>query len=150
MNWLRRILLVVLAFVAGNAMADVGLIRHKSAWSVEETMSRAEQVVKERGFTIFAMVDHAKGGASVGDELRPTQLLIFGNPKGGTPFMQCAQTVGIDLPLKILVWQDAAGQVWLGYNDPEWIARRHRVPKCPAAAKISKGMADLVNAILKK
>ncbi|MDA3876742.1 MAG: DUF302 domain-containing protein [Halothiobacillus sp.] len=146
----RRVMVLVLALFAGNAWADNGMIVHKSAWSVAETMSRAEQVVKERGFTVFALVDHAKGGASVGEELRPTQLLIFGNPKGGTPFMQCAQTVGIDLPLKILVWQDAAGKVWLGYNDPKWIAKRHKVPHCPAAEKISKGMVGLVEAILKK
>lgn len=150
MKVFRRIFVLALALFAGSALADDGMIRHKSSLSVAETMSRAEQVVKERGFTIFAMVDHAKGGASVGEALRPTQLLIFGNPKGGTPFMQCAQTVGIDLPLKFLVWQDAAGQVWLGYNDPKWIAKRHKVPHCSAAEKISKGMVALVDAILKK
>jgi uncharacterized protein (DUF302 family) len=73
--------------------------------------------------------------------LRATELLIFGNPQGGTPFMECAQTVGIDLPLKALVWQDESGQVWLGYNDPAYLAARHGVAQCPAAAGLKKALA---------
>ena len=80
--------------------------------------------------TIFARIDHAAGAAKVGKKQRSTEVLIFGNPQGGTPFMECNQTVGIDLPLKALVWEDASGQVWLGYNDPAFLVQRHgyRVP----------------------
>jgi uncharacterized protein (DUF302 family) len=88
-------------------------------------MERLEAAVKAKGLTVFAYIDHAAGAAEVGLSLRPTELLIFGNAKGGTPLMQSNQTVGIDLPLKALVWQDASGDTWLSYNDPSWIAKRH-------------------------
>jgi uncharacterized protein (DUF302 family) len=88
-------------------------------------MNRLETAVKAKGMTVFARIDHAAGAAAVGLSLRPTEVLIFGNAKGGTPLMQSVQTIGIDLPLKALVWQDAAGATWLSYNDPDWLARRH-------------------------
>lgn len=87
-------------------------------------MSRLEAAVKSKGMTVFSHIDHAAGAAAVGQVLRPTDLLIFGNAKGGTPLMQSVQSIGIDLPLKVLVWQDASGQTWLLYNDPSWIAKR--------------------------
>ena len=93
---------------AAAAAAD-GLIAVKSFYGPKETMDRLEIVLKEKGMTIFARVDHAAGAARVGEQLRPTEVLIFGNPQGGTPFMECSQTVGIDLPLKALVWEDASG-----------------------------------------
>jgi uncharacterized protein (DUF302 family) len=88
-------------------------------------MDRLEAAVKTKDLTVFARIDHAAGAAKVGLSLRPTELLIFGNARGGTPLMQSNQTVGIDLPLKALVWQDASGDTWLSYNDPSWIAKRH-------------------------
>ena len=88
-------------------------------------MSRFEAEVQARGMTVFARIDHAAGAAGVGLSLRPTDLLIFGNAKGGTPLMQAVQTVGIDVPLKALVWQDASGTAWLSYNDPAWVVQRH-------------------------
>jgi uncharacterized protein (DUF302 family) len=88
-------------------------------------MNRLEAEVKAKGLTVFARIDHAAGAAAVGLPLRPTELLIFGNAKGGTPLMQSMQTIGIDLPLKALVWQDASGNTWLSYNDPNWLAKRH-------------------------
>jgi uncharacterized protein (DUF302 family) len=88
-------------------------------------MARLEADVKAKGMTVFAHVDHAAGAAAAGLPLRPTDLLIFGNAKGGTPLMQSVQTIGIDLPLKALVWQDASGETWLSYNDPAWLAKRH-------------------------
>jgi uncharacterized protein (DUF302 family) len=88
-------------------------------------MNRLEAEVKAKGMTVFARIDHAAGAAEAGMSLRPTELLIFGNAKGGTPLMQSAQTIGIDLPLKALVWQDASGNTWLSYNDPSWLAKRH-------------------------
>jgi uncharacterized protein (DUF302 family) len=106
-------------------MAVDGLITIKSSCGPQETADKLEAAVKAKGLTLFAKVDHAAGAAAVGMPLRPTQLIIFGNAKGGTPLMQAAQTSGIDLPMKVLVWQDASGDTWLSYNDPEWIAKRH-------------------------
>ena len=128
------------------ANAADGLVVVQSPLSAKDTMDRVQDNAEQRGLTIFARVDHAAGAAKVGKELPPTELLIFGNPKGGTPFMECAQTVAIDLPLKILVWEDADGQVWLGYNDPAFIAARHGVPECPSVAMLSKALASLAAA----
>ena len=108
-------------------MAADGLITIRSSYGPKETMNRLEAEVKTKGLTVFAHIDHAAGAAAVGLPLGPTDLLIFGNAKGGTPLMQAIQTVGIDLPLKVLVWQDASGNTWLSYNDPNWIAKRHGV-----------------------
>jgi len=105
-------------------MAD-GLTTILSSFGPKETMDRLEAEVKAKGLTVFARIDHAAGAASVGMALRPTEVLIFGNARGGTPLMQAGQSAGIDLPLKTLVYQDEAGQVWLAYNDPSWIAQRH-------------------------
>ena len=106
-------------------MAADGLTTIRSSYGPKETMNRLEAEVKTKGMTVFARIDHAAGAAGIGMSLRPTELLIFGSPKGGTPLMQSAQTIGIDLPLKALVWQDASGNTWLSYNDPGWLAKRH-------------------------
>jgi uncharacterized protein (DUF302 family) len=108
-------------------MSADGLITLRSTLGPEETMSRFEAEVRARGMTISAHIDHAAGAAAVGLPLRPTDLLIFGGAKGGTPLMQSAQTIGIDLPLKALVWQDDAGRTFLSYNDPAYLAHRHGV-----------------------
>ena len=108
-------------------MAAEGLITLRSNYDPKDTMDRLEAAVKAKGLTVFAHVDHAAGAAAVGLPLRPTDLLVFGNARGGTPLMQSAQTIAIDLPLKILVWQDATGATWLSYNDPSWLAKRHGV-----------------------
>jgi hypothetical protein len=96
----------------------------------------------------FARIDHAAGAMKVGKALRPTELLVFGNPQGGTPLMECEQTAGIDLPLKALVWQDERAQVWLGYNDPAFLAQRHGVPACPAVENLRKALAALVETVV--
>ncbi len=106
-------------------MSDDGLITLASNHPVKATMDRLEAALRDKGITLFARIDHAAGAASVDMPLRPTELIIFGNPKAGTPLMQARQSIGIDLPLKMLGWQDAAGKVWLAYNDPAWLARRH-------------------------
>ena len=115
-------------------MAADGLITLRSRFGPEETMNRLEADVRAKGMTVFARVDHAAGAAAAGMSLRPTDLLIFGAAKGGTPLMQAAQTIGIDLPLKVLVWQDEAGTTFLTYNDPAWFAHRHGLGgrHCPA------------------
>ena len=106
-------------------MSTNGLVTIPSAHNVQETIDRVETIVKGKGLTVFARVDHAAGAKEVGLPLAPTLLLIFGNAKGGTPLMQAKQAVGIDLPLKVLAWQDGAGKTWLTYNAPQWIAQRH-------------------------
>jgi uncharacterized protein (DUF302 family) len=108
-------------------MATDGLITIPSSYGPQETMNRLETEVRAKGMTIFARIDHAAGAEAVGLSLRPIDLLIFGNAKAGTPLMQSVQTIGIDLPLKALVWQDASGATWLSYNDPSWLAKRHGV-----------------------
>jgi uncharacterized protein (DUF302 family) len=106
-------------------MAADGLKTIPSNYGPTDTMGRLEAAVKAKGLTVFAHVDHAAGAADAGLPLRPTDLLIFGNSKGGTPLMQATQTMGIDLPLKALVWQDASGKTWLSYDDLNWVAKRH-------------------------
>jgi uncharacterized protein (DUF302 family) len=108
-----------------RAMAADGLTTIRSSHGPKDTMNRLEAEVKARGLTIFARIDHAAGAAAAGLSLPPTEVLIFGNAKGGTPLMQSVQTIGIDLPLKALVWQDASGDIWVSYNDPAWLAKRH-------------------------
>jgi uncharacterized protein (DUF302 family) len=104
-----------------------GLTTLRSSYGPKDTIERLAAEVKAKGLTVFARIDHAAGAAAVGLQLRPTELLIFGNAKGGTPLMQSTQTVGIDLPLRALVWQDVSGTTWLSYNDPSWLAQRHGV-----------------------
>jgi uncharacterized protein (DUF302 family) len=139
-------LLLATTLCAASALAADGLSASKSPYPVAETMNRFEANAKQRGLMVFARVDHSAGAARVGKALRPTEVLIFGNPQGGTPLMECAQSMGIDLPLKALVWEDAQGQVWLGYNDPAWLAQRHGVPDCAAAAAIGKVLTGLSEA----
>ena len=122
--------LLFLLFVTGIAQANNGLISVKSAHDVKTTADRLETVLKKKGMTVFNRIDHAKGAKSVGNDLRPTELVIFGNPKIGSVLMQCAQTIAIDLPQKALIWQDGGGQVWLSYNEPTELAKRHRLPGC--------------------
>jgi uncharacterized protein (DUF302 family) len=106
-------------------MTPEGLTIRPSRHGPKETMDRLVAAVTNRGMTILARIDHAAAAAGVGMELRSTEVVLFGNPRAGTPLMQAAQTIGIDLPLRALVWQDEKGATWLGYNDPEWLARRH-------------------------
>ena len=114
-------------------MASDGLITIPSDRDPKETANRLAAAIKAKGMTLFARIDHAAGAAAAGLPLRPTELLIFGNAKGGTPLMQADQTMGIDLPLKALVWQDAAGRTWVSYNDPRWLAGRHGLGEAVAA-----------------
>lgn len=128
-----------------SSAAD-GLIAVKSPRSVQATADRLADIVQQKGLNLFARIDHAAGAAKIGKSLRPTTLLIFGNPQGGTPFIECAQTAGIDLPLKALVWEDASAQVWLGYNDLAYLAKRHEVPQCAAPAQLANAMAQIADA----
>jgi uncharacterized protein (DUF302 family) len=120
--------------MAVQGLAVQGLTTVKSSYAPQETMNRLEAAVKAKGLTVFTRIDHAAGASAAGLSLRPTELLIFGNAKGGTPLMQAVQTIGIDLPLKALVWQDAAGDTWLSWNDPAWLTARHGVNGAEAVA----------------
>ena len=134
---------IALFLVISLAQAADGLVTVKSPYSAKETMNRLEELVKQRGLSVFNRIDHAAGAAKIGKTLRPTEVLIFGNPQGGTPLMECEQTVGIDLPLKALVWEDASSQVWLGYNDPAYLAQRHGAGQCPAIENLRKALDGL-------
>ncbi|MGA0113940.1 MAG: DUF302 domain-containing protein [Burkholderiales bacterium] len=126
MNRMRIAAVLLLSLLPFSAWSADGLIALKSPHSVKDTLDRFEAAAKGKGLNIFLRVDHAAGAKKIGKELRPTELLVFGNPQGGTPLMLCAQSSGIDLLLKALAWQDASGQVWLGYNDPQFLAARHK------------------------
>jgi uncharacterized protein (DUF302 family) len=124
-------------------MTPDGLVVSASAHGPTETMQKLIAAVAEKGLSVLAHVDHAGAAAKMGMELRPTDLLVFGNPKGGTPLMQLNQTMGIDLPLKALVWQDQEGKTWLGYNDPGWLAARHGVESGKVVAAMREMLAAL-------
>ena len=127
---------------ASDALGIIeGLTSIQSSFAPKETMDRLVAEINATGMTVFARIDHAGGAAVVGLKLAPTELIIFGNARAGTPLMQSVQTVGIDLPLKVLVWEDAGGKTWLSYNEPSWIARRHGVPN--AEQVVSKMGASL-------
>ena len=146
MTIFRSLLAILLASIASLASAAEGLTAIKSPHTAAVTMNRLEDIAKQRGLTVFARIDHAAGAAKVGKTLRPTELLIFGNPQGGTPLMECAQSAGIDLPLKALVWEDASAQVWVGYNDPAYLAQRHGVAQCPVVENLTKALSSLAGA----
>jgi len=109
--------------------SDSGIIDERSQHSVEQTVERLSAMLRAKGITLFALVDHGAEAAKIGMTMPPTKLLIFGNPKAGTPLMRAAPSVAIDLPLKILVWEDAQGRAWLSYNSPAYLQERHGVPQ---------------------
>ena len=135
------------ALAAGQTLAQTGLAAVESPYTVEETVERLEATVTERGLTVFGIVDHAAGAASIDAELSPTQVMIFGNPAAGTPLMQCAPSVAIDLPLKILVW-DAGGQTLVAYNEMSFLQERHDIEGCDEAiARISGALESIVTEV---
>jgi uncharacterized protein (DUF302 family) len=105
-----------------------GIINKSSKHSVDETLGKLQAILQVKGIAVFALIDHSGEAEKVGMKMRPTKLLIFGNPKGGTPLMLAAPSIAIDLPLKILVWQDDQGKVWVSYNSAEYLAERHGLP----------------------
>src|SRR5215469_1444525 len=124
-----------------------GLTIIPSRFGPRETMDRLQTEIHAHGLNVFARIDHAASAAEVGLTLPPTELIIFGNARGGTPLMQSVQTVGIDLPLKALVWEDAAKKTWISYNEPNWVAQRHGVTD---AQSVVNKMADLLRAIARE
>ena len=130
-------LLLLCATVIGHA--DDGLVVKSSSYSVAETLDRMESIMKKKGITIFTRINHAQGAKGVGIDLEATELLIFGNPKLGTPLMLSQPKAAIDLPLKAIAWKDKEGKVWLAYNSPEYIAKRHAINDTPAVIKKMTG-----------
>ena len=143
----QAIVAAAILSVASAATAADGLIAVKSSHNAKDTMNRLEDVVKQRNLLVFARIDHAGGALKVGKTLRPTEVLIFGNPQSGTLLMECAQSAGIDLPLKALVWEDASALVWLDYNDPGYLITRHGVAQCPAVVNVRKTLAAIAETV---
>jgi uncharacterized protein (DUF302 family) len=126
---------------------DNGIVQRPSNHSVDETVKRLKAILQAKGLTLFAVVDHSGEAEKVGLKMRPTKLLIFGSPKGGTPVMMAAPSIAIDLPLKVLIWEDSQGRVWVSYNSPEYLAKRHAVPD--DLVKNIAGVEMLVQEMLK-
>jgi uncharacterized protein (DUF302 family) len=139
------ILMLNLCFVA--TAAAQGLVSVKSNYGVTTTANRLEKALQEKGITVFARINHADGARSIGQTLKPTILVIFGSPAMGTPLMERSRTMGIDLPLKALIWEDQAGQVWFSYNDPDHLFRRHGLTEMNAAMqKMQQALAAFATA----
>lgn len=144
---LRSFLVVACLLYAALSQGADGLVSVKSSHDVQATADKLEAVLEEKGMTVMARVNHQQGAEKAGMELRPTEVLIFGNPKAGTPLMQCAQSVAIDLPQKALIWEDENGDTWLGYNDPDYLKSRHDIEGCDdALSKISVALEGLAKA----
>ncbi|MFG6104222.1 DUF302 domain-containing protein [Leptothoe sp. EHU-05/26/07-4] len=130
-----------------QATGPTGLVVKSSPYSVGETETRFKKILETNGLNLFATVDHAQNASGVGLELRPTRVVIFGNPKLGTPLMQCQPTIAIDLPQKVLIWEDDQGQTQLAYNDPQYLGGRHRLDGCgiEAIKTVSGALNNLTN-----
>ena len=134
---------ILFGLASTAAVATEGMVNVESPHSVAETADRLENILQSKGMKVFTRINHAAGAASVGKELRPTELVIFGNPKVGAPLMQCSQSIAIALPQKALIWEDASGQVWLSYNDPQYLALRHGTRGCDAVLqKVAGALAN--------
>ena len=162
---MKRILLPILLLAAATITGCVAnssdatssgtktesLVTTQSAHSVEDTANKLSAILKVKGLTEFARINHASNAAKADLSLRPTELVIFGNPKVGTPLMQCSQTTGIDLPQKMLIWQDEADKVWLSYNNPEYLKQRHNIEGCDEVlGKITNVLGALSKAATSK
>ena len=139
--------MIALVLTTVTAQADDGLVKKLSAHSVQTTMDSLENLVRNKGLTVFARIDHAAGAAEVGEEMLPTQLLMFGNPAIGTNLMTSQRTVGVDLPIKVLIWEEPDGKVWIAYNDPAYLAERHGIDDRDAVLeKMGRAVNGLVSA----
>lgn len=141
----------VLFFAAWSASATEGLVKYESPYSVKKTADRFEKIAKSKGLTVFARIDHQENAKGANLALPPTEVIIFGNPKVGTRLMQCAASVAIDLPQKVLINQDAEQKVWLTYNSPSYLKHRHAITGCDDVVnKISGVLSQLSKAAIAK
>ena len=144
------ILITIFSFTCTIIQAAEGLINKTSSYNVQKTMDRFEKIVRNKGFNVIARVNHTAAAEKSGSTLPPTELLIFGNPKLGTQLMQSNQTIGIDLPLKVLIWEDDKGVVTLSYNDPAWLQKRHGITdRNKAFAKMSGALNKFSDGAIK-
>jgi uncharacterized protein (DUF302 family) len=146
---MRQLLYTITALflLASLAYADNGIINVKSSHDVKATADRLENTLKQKGMTVFIRINHAEGAQKVGKQLRPTELVVFGNPKVGTPLMLCSQSTAIDLPQKALIWEDQEGTVWFSYNDPNYLVERHGITGCAEVIKkIEKALSNFAKA----
>jgi len=142
-----KIILVVLSvfFIAMPATAADGVINVPSNFAVGETADRLERILKEKGMTVFNRINHSEGAGTVGIELRETELIIFGNPKVGSPLIKCQQSVALDLPQKALIWKDDKGNVTISYNNPRYLGKRHTIAGCEnVIVKIEKALDGMI------
>jgi uncharacterized protein (DUF302 family) len=146
-RYFKSLFLLAIISVAAPLQAADGLVAMPSTHSVEDTMNKLATVLESKGMTIMARVNHTAGAAKADMTLRPTEVMIFGNPKVGTPLMLCSQSIAIDLPQKMLAWEDADGKVWLGYNDPMHLKARHKTQGCDAVfEKVSGALGNFAKA----
>ncbi|MDO6562137.1 DUF302 domain-containing protein [Amphritea sp. 1_MG-2023] len=145
---LKRYVIALTAILWGcPGFAAEGMVNIASEYSVSETGDRLDKVLTKKGMTVFNRVQHSEAAAKVDINLRDTQVIIFGNPKVGSPLMACQQTVAIDLPQKYLVWQDVSDQVWISYNDPAYLQKRHEIEGCDAVInKVAKALLGMASA----
>jgi len=135
---------LAILFIAIPVAAADGVVDVPSTFSVEETADRMESILNEKGMTIFNRIKHSESAAKVGIELRKTELILFGNPKVGSPLMKCQQSVAIDLPQKALIWEDEKVHVWISYNDPKYLEKRHNISGCEEVlAKTANALAGI-------
>ncbi len=134
--------------ISAPAFAVDGMINVQSKHSVQETADKMEGVLKEKGMTVFNRIKHSEGASKVGVELRDTELVLFGNPKVGSPLMACSQSIAIDLPQKALIWEDESQNVWISYNDPKYLEKKHNLVGCEAVIeKVGNALAGITKAV---
>jgi len=142
-----KTLIFFIIFTNTTSFALDGLVKIKSNHSVKQTTTNLVNILEKKGMTIFSIIDHKKGAKKAGIELRPTTVVIFGNPKVGTPLMLCEQSVAIDLPQKVLIYKDESSNVWFTYNNPNYIKQRHQIKECTKVlTKISHALANFAKA----
>jgi uncharacterized protein (DUF302 family) len=139
--------LLVVMMMTVSAYAAEGMVDVKSSFGVQETGDRLENILQEKGMTLFNRVKHSEAANKAGVELRETELIVFGNPQVGSPLMQCQQSVAIDLPQKALIWKNSEGTTFISYNDPRYLEKRHTITNCEEViAKIEKALAGIAQA----
>ena len=150
---MKKLLMAIsmILIFAMQTMAADGMINVQSDFNVKETTDRLESILNEKGMTIFNRLKHSESAGKVGIELRETELIIFGNPKVGSPLMKCQQSVAIDLPQKALIWEDHESKVWISYNDPTYLVKRHGISGCgEVLSKIKKALSGITKAAAKR
>ena len=139
---------LLLALLGSSAHATDGLVAVPCLQTAKTCLDRLETLAKSRGLKVFTRIDHAAGAASIGETLRPTELLIFGHPKAGTPLLKCSQAYGISLPLHVLAWEDIKGKRWIGYRDPAGVAQSHPDAACNAILKqVTQNLDEMVRTV---